>query len=104
MTKAGATRHNAQRDRNEPEIVNALRAAGCIVEQISKRGVPDLLVWSPFSKRIVLIEVKDGKQRFKSQRELNGHQKKFHAEWSSAGAPVRVVENIQQAMNAIGIY
>lgn len=40
-------RHNASRDENEPEIVDALQKAGYMVDRINGRGVPDLLVICP---------------------------------------------------------
>ena len=37
-------RYAAKRDKNEREIIDALMAAGCTVQQLSLKGVPDLLV------------------------------------------------------------
>lgn len=101
MTRAGAARHDAKRDENEPTIIAALRQAGCLVEPVSKKGVPDLIVWSPFIKLIVLMEVKDGSKQ-PSKRKLTPDQEIFHAEWKAAGAPIVVVETVLQALEAAG--
>ena len=37
-------RHNPQRDKAEPAVVEALERCGFVVERISQKGVPDLLV------------------------------------------------------------
>lgn len=37
-------RYAAKRDENEPDIIKALRAHGCVVWQLSGKGIPDLLV------------------------------------------------------------
>lgn len=101
MTRFGAARLNAKRDVNEPEIVEALEAVGCLVAKVSGAGVPDLIVWSPFQKRILLLEVKDG-LKVASARKLKPDQVVFHAEWTAAGAPVIVVENKFAALKAVG--
>jgi hypothetical protein len=101
VTRAGTARHAARRDANEPAVVAALEKVGCIVETLSKKGVPDLMVWSPFQKRIVLLEVKDG-TRAPSSRKLRPDQLRFHAEWLTAGAPVFKVEDQDQALEAVG--
>lgn len=101
MTRAGTARHGARRDSNEPDIITALVEAGCIVETLSKKGVPDLLVWSPFQTRIILIEVKDPGAS-KKKRDLNEHQAAFHSRWRSVGAPVYKVSSIDGALIAAG--
>ena len=47
-----------RRDKNEPDIVKALRQVGCAVWQIGGTGLPDLLVRVPGSGRWVPLEVK----------------------------------------------
>lgn len=91
----------ARRDANEVSLIETLRSAGCIVVAISGKGVPDLLVWSPFLKLIVLLEVKDGRKNL-SSRKLTDDQVLFHAQWKAAGAPVHKVSNAAQALIAVG--
>lgn len=90
-------RFNPKRDANEAKIVDALRMAGCLVECISGNGVPDLLVWSPFLQRVVLMEVKQEKA-MKSRKKL----KPAFERWREAGAPVHIVESISDAVYAVG--
>lgn len=92
---------SVRRDANEPDIVKALRAAGCLVEGLSGSGVPDLLVWTPFQNRIVLLEVKDG-AKVASARKLKPEQVIFHKTWVDAGAPVFVITNQLAALKAVG--
>ena len=51
-------RHNAKRDANEPDIVDALKAAGYRVYRVNGEGVPDLIVCRQGRPTIVLMEVK----------------------------------------------
>jgi Holliday junction resolvase len=62
MSWSGNARLNAQRDRNERPIIQALEARGFAVTQINGRGVPDLLV----SKhgQMWLVEVKAPKAKY----------------------------------------
>lgn len=56
-------RRNPRRDANEPEIVRALEAQGFVVDRISGKGIPDLLVSK--AGRMYLVEVKMPKGAFK---------------------------------------
>ena len=85
-------RHNAKRDANEPEIYEALRWAGCSVERLSQRGVPDLLVWTP-EKGLMLLEVKT------TRGKLTPDQIEWHEQWEG---PVYVVESIEEALEVVG--
>jgi len=71
--------HNAKRDANEPEIVDALRAIGCSVEYLSKPL--DLLVG--YRGVTFLIEVKGEKGT------LTKDQKEFLPTWRGQLAVVR---------------
>ena len=51
-------RKAAKRDANEPEIVEALRRAGCHVQRNSDTGVPDLTVTLPGGAPVLYMEVK----------------------------------------------
>jgi len=61
-----------------------------LVQQVSETGVPDLMVWTPFLSKIVLMEVKDGSKPI-SARKLKPEQQVFHTLWQGVGAPVFVV-------------
>jgi hypothetical protein len=91
-------RRAANVDRNQPEIVAALRAAGATVEHLHAvgGGCPDLLVG--YRGANYLLEVKDGKKAA-SERKLNPDQVVWHAAWR--GQKV-VVEDPEQALRAIG--
>jgi hypothetical protein len=95
-------RRAAKVDRNQAEIVRALREAGCGVLDLSKvgNGCPDLLVHAPiYPWRQYLLEVKDGKKP-PSERKLTKAQEKFHSEWKGW---VHVVKSPREAFEAIGL-
>lgn len=82
-----------KRDANEREIVEALRAAGHLVQHLDQgAGVPDLIVLA--GGRLVLLEVKDG-----PKKKLTPAQVKWHAQW--AGAPLFVVDSVDAALAAV---
>lgn len=87
----------AKVDRNQPEIVAALRKVGAQVACTSTvgQGFPDLVV--AFRGRNILMELKDSKQP-PSARQLTPAQKIFHAEWSGE---LHVVESIEQAIGVL---
>jgi hypothetical protein len=91
-------RRAANVDRNQPEIVAALRAAGATVEHLHAvgGGCPDLLVG--YRGANYLLEVKDGR-KVASAKRLNPDQIVWHASWRGQKA---VVEDIEQALRAIG--
>jgi hypothetical protein len=92
-------RRDAKRDENEDAIVRALNKVGCVIERLSAKGVPDLMVWSPYDRQIVLLEVKDGTKP-PSARKLTPEQERWHDKWCEA--PVYVVTSIDEAMRAVG--
>lgn len=87
----------AKRDSNEREIIRALEAAGCTVEQLSKKGVADLLVggFDPISGdlRNWLLEVKSGREK------LTTDEAEWHEHWRGQ---VAVVRSIEEALEVIG--
>lgn len=93
-------RRAAKVDRNQPEIVQALRQVGAYVESLAAvgSGVPDLLVG--FRGETVLIEVKDG-AKAKSARQLTDQQIEWHAAWP--GGRCVVASNVAEALAAIGV-
>lgn len=92
-------RRAARVDRNQPDIVAALRRVGAFVQPLHTvgAGVPDLLVI--FGGKVYLVEVKDGSKP-PSARKLTPDQVDWHAR---CGTRVHVVENEAQALAVIGI-
>lgn len=103
-------RQAAKRDANEPEIIAALKAAGCSVQQLSGKGIPDLLVGMTeyyeltcpdgtvnFDRRIVnlLMEVKAPKAK------LTEDQATWHSEWRGQVVIVRSIEDALAAVSRI---
>ncbi len=75
----------AKRDAVEPEIIQALEAAGVRVQPLSAPGVPDLLTWTPRTG-FRLLEVKS---RYGT---LTKAQKRF------AKMPYTVVRTAEEAL------
>lgn len=92
-------RRAAKVDRNQSEVVDALRTVGATVHSLAAvgSGFPDLLVG--FRRGTYLLEVKDGKKK-PSARELTPDQIAWHLEWS--GGPCVVVNSVGEALAAIG--
>lgn len=90
-------KHKPRTDRNQSEIVKALRAKGyCVLSLASVgKGVPDLLVGH--AGHNYLIEVKDGKKP-PSSRALTPDQRAFHETWTGH---VCVVTCAEDAVNAV---
>lgn len=82
MKKYGKT------DANQGEVISALRAIGCTVQDLSPMGggCPDLLVG--IFGRNLLIEVKDGSKP-PSARDLTPQQSIWHNEWKGQKAIAR---------------
>jgi hypothetical protein len=98
------------RDKNEREIVDALRKAGATVTQLNEKGVPDLLVG--YAGRTYLLEVKvpeavrgpRGGVALRGGGGGDGILTAAQVVWFSAwkgGAPV-VVRSPDEALAAIG--
>lgn len=92
-------RRAAKVDRNQPEIVGALRAVGASVQPLHAvgKGCPDLAVG--FRGQVFFLEVKDG-QLAPSDRKLTPAQKEWHANWRGH---VAVVLSADDALKAIGV-
>ena len=91
-------RRAAKVDRNQSEIVEALRKFGASVQSLAAvgDGVPDLLVgWRGMN---LLIEVKDGSKP-PSVRKLTPDQEAWHDAW--AGRPVFVVTCVDQVLKIL---
>jgi len=87
----------ARVDRNQSEIVHALRKVGASVQHLHKvgEGCPDLLVG--FRAENYLLECKTPDKASK----LNKRQKRWHAEWRGNA---HVVRSAQDAMQVIGVF
>ena len=87
MTK----RYAAKVDRNQSEIVDALRKVGATVQPLHTvgKGCPDLLVG--FRGRNILLEVKDWKAA-KSDRVLTPQQVDWHGGWKGQVAQIETVD------------
>ena len=92
-------RRAARVDGNHADVVKALRKAGCLAYSTAPlgHGFPDVCVWSPYTKAIHLLEVKDGSKP-PSARELTPDERAF----ADAGWPVVVVLNEVDALVAVG--
>jgi hypothetical protein len=83
----------AQADRNQPEIVARLRAAGCSVWHLHAvgRGGPDLAVGR--AGRTYLLEVK------RPGGKLSAREETWHANWCGH---VAIVTTPEEALRAVG--
>ncbi|MFN7002205.1 MAG: hypothetical protein ACK4NW_02100 [Roseinatronobacter sp.] len=92
-------RRAAKVDRNQSEIVGALRAVGASVQPLHAvgQGCPDLAVG--FRGQCFFLEVKDGSLP-PSARKLTSAQEEWHAAWRGH---VAVVTSEQEATAAIGV-
>lgn len=90
----------AKIDRNQPEIVAALKRCGATVQSLASvgDGVPDLLVG--YQGKTVLLEVKDGTKP-PSQRQLTDDQIEWHVNWR--GGACMVVNGVEEALASIGV-
>lgn len=92
-------RRAARVDRNQAEIIDALRAIGASVEPLhfAGRGMPDLLVG--LGGVNYLLEVKDG-ERPPSERELTPAELEWHGAWRGR---VVIVASVNDALAALGL-
>lgn len=92
-------RRAARIDDNHREVVEALRRVGCRVQSLATigKGCPDLLVLSPYSQRLHLLELKDGRKA-KSARKLTEDEERFAADWGC----VVVCNDTAAALVAVG--
>jgi hypothetical protein len=97
----------AKADKNQAEIVQALRAAGATVQLLHAvgSGCPDLLVG--MCRRNFLLEVKNLENRHGMQRKNGARsnattaaQRLWHAGWRGE---VKTVHSVDEALAAIGV-
>lgn len=93
-------KYGAKIDANQPEVVKALRKAGCSVQHLHAvgSGCPDLLC--AIDGKVFLIEVKDGAKE-PAKQALKPTQVKWHAEWKST---VHVVNSVPAALAVVALY
>jgi hypothetical protein len=86
-------------DRNQAEIVDALRVVGCTVQHLHMvgKGCPDILVGRQGVN--YLLEIKDGKLPT-SGRKLTDPESDWHRDWRGS---VAIVCTVREAMEAVGI-
>lgn len=88
-------------DANQPEVVEALRKAGCSVQHLHAvgGGVPDLLC-AIAGDQTFIIEVKDGSKPPSAQA-LTKDQVVWHARWRGR---VHIVNSVDAALSVVAIY
>ena len=95
-------RRAPNRDKGEPDIIDGLKSAGCTVQQLDARDVPDLLVGLRGVN--VLMEVKRplGKRGGTSAdgQHLSGGQARWHRKWNGQ---VCVVRSLEEALIVVGL-
>ena len=93
------SRRAARVDSNHGAIKAAFAQLGCWTLDLSRvgSGCPDLLVMSQATKRMLLVEVKDG-EKVPSAQALTPDQVRFHREWQGA---VRIVTSIDDAAKVV---
>lgn len=84
-------KYDAKRDNNEPEIVDAFRALGCLVHRIDQPCDLLLYIFASKGERMHLVEVKAPKGQ------LNDKQRAFQA----AGWPVHVIRSGDEAIELV---
>ena len=85
-----------RRDASHAEVVGALRAHGCSVQELSVKGVPDLLVG--LHQRTYLVEVKapKGPRGGQNHRKLLPTQEVWHRSWK--GDPPYILRSAWEAV------
>lgn len=83
-------------DQNQKEIVDALRAVGCLILDLTAvgNGCPDLLVAR--HDTLYLLEIKNPGTKGK----LNARQQKWHDEWKGQ---VAIASTVDEAFAIVGI-
>ena len=92
-------------DKNQGEIVETIRAAGCLVESLAGvgKGVPDLLVAYESNAgecKFAMFEIKDG-QKSKSAQALTDAQKIWHKKYDRW--PVCLVDSPETALRHLRV-
>jgi hypothetical protein len=83
------------RDANEREIIDALRAAGCYVQQMDRKDGFDLLVVK--NTEVFIMEVKNPARKWT----LTNAEQKLQEEMGCQRAIYWIIEYPQEALNVI---
>jgi len=88
----------ARIDRNQPEIVDALRKVGATVQHLHSvgKGCPDIVVG--YQGQNYLIEIKDG-EKPPSRRKLTDDEQAFLDTWRGQ---IAVANSVKDALQIIG--
>lgn len=80
--------------------MDALRSVGCfvILTHTVGRGCPDAFCYSPFMRRWLPLEIKDGSKK-PSARKLTPDEERLHAE---CPGPIYVINSVSEALMACG--
>jgi hypothetical protein len=97
--------HSTKRDANQAEIVAALFAAGCSVQDLHAvgGGCPDLLVGRLADggfRRCYLLEIKMPKNKAGEPKPLTPDQVNWHWMWRGQAA---IVTTPEEALRAVGL-
>jgi len=94
-------RRAAKIDRNQPEIVEALRKAGAVVEHVhTVPGLFDLIVYH--KGKTYSAEIKDG-SLVPSRRKLTDDEQKCKERIESVGVKYWIITSIEEALFMIGM-
>jgi hypothetical protein len=93
-------RRAARADRNQPEIVAALRGVGATVQPLHTigKGCPDALIG--YRGRNLLFEIKDG-LLVPSKQALTSDELKWHEFWHGQVCTVNSIEAAIAALNEV---
>jgi hypothetical protein len=93
-------RRAARIDRNQPEIVAALRSVGATVQPLHTigKGCPDALIG--YRGRNLLFEIKDG-LLVPSKQALTADELKWHVMWEGQVCTVNSIEAAIAALNEV---
>jgi hypothetical protein len=96
-------RRAARKDRNHGEIVRALRAAGCVVADVSGTACGcDVFVYAPRLDQTIAVEIKDGSKP-PSARAMTPTELEMQRTWTSAGGRYEVVLSVVDALEVVGL-
>ncbi len=87
-------------DRNQGDLIRALRKLGVSIQPLHTigQGCPDVL--AGFRGTTVLLEIKDG-EKAPSRRKTTKDQDEWISKWR--GAPVHIVRTLDEALEAFGL-
>ena len=91
------SRYARRVDRNQPEIVQTLRACGWFWFALSNagRGAPDGIATK--AGRLRLVEIKDGERKPSEQR-LTKAEADVHAAFKASGVPIVILRSVDDAL------